>query len=447
MIGVQAVLLVISSQAAWEAVSQNVITDRPPVQVFPNGTFDESVLPMLTEQARQVLPYVMHKAGIADDKLPTFWMAADDEPRFALEQAVVRIAELDFPEGLKAAGVAGMEWWCQVSESGEGSGTMHFDKDEGAASLQQKMIMAMRSTVTYLTDVGTPTAVFNARYRPGPVFENEEIATEGWIVSPKRNKHISFQGDLYHGIFRHIYPNPNRARALRATLLVNYWAFQPLEPYCVPMPLQSANDFPKMPTSVKHPEHPNGPYPSAIEEMDMSPELLQRSSLPCDTGIREDFVWMPRKPPAKGSTMHLKWPKSHLTERKFYHVRRSRFAGDPLPPPGTEQALERGGAQLPYDTADADADHTGRAIELAESGDMAAAISSFRAASRFTPTAAEVWVNLGMALLDEDNKERTRAMRAEAAKSFEMALMIDPNNDEAHDNLRGLKDEYRHEEL
>ena len=109
----------VSSEAVWEAVPQNVITDRSPVQVFPNGTFDESVLPMLTDQARQVLPYVMHKAGIADDKLPTFWMAAGAEPRFALEQAVVRIAELDFPEGLETAGVAGMEWWCQVSESGE----------------------------------------------------------------------------------------------------------------------------------------------------------------------------------------------------------------------------------------------------------------------------------------------------------------------------------------
>ena len=143
-------------------------------------------------------------------------------------------------------------------------------------------------------------------------------------------------------------------------------------------------DFAKMPPDVKHPEHPNGPYPSAIEEMNMSPELLQRFSLPCDTGIREDFVWMPRQQPAKGSTMHLTWPKSHRTERKFYHVQRSRFAGDPLPRPGTEHVLERGGRDLPYDTADADADHTGRAIELAEGGDMAAAISSFRAATIHT---------------------------------------------------------------
>ena len=45
-------------------------------------------------------------------------------------------------------------------------------------------------------------------------------------------------------------------RALRATLLVNYWATQPLEPYCVPMPLQSASDFSKMPEGLSHPPHP-----------------------------------------------------------------------------------------------------------------------------------------------------------------------------------------------
>jgi hypothetical protein len=34
-----------------------------------------------------------------------------------MEQAVMRIAELDFPEGLQAAGVEGMEWWTQVGHT------------------------------------------------------------------------------------------------------------------------------------------------------------------------------------------------------------------------------------------------------------------------------------------------------------------------------------------
>ena len=31
-----------------------------------------------------------------------------------MEEAVRRISELDFPDGLLAAGVKGMEWWVQV---------------------------------------------------------------------------------------------------------------------------------------------------------------------------------------------------------------------------------------------------------------------------------------------------------------------------------------------
>ena len=93
----------VGARKPWDAVPQHVITDRPLLQVFPNGTFDPAVIPLLVQQARDIMPYVMHKAGIDDDKLPTFWLAADAKPRFALEQAVTRIAELDFPDGLAAA--------------------------------------------------------------------------------------------------------------------------------------------------------------------------------------------------------------------------------------------------------------------------------------------------------------------------------------------------------
>ena len=44
------------------------------------------------------------------------------------------------------------------------------------------------------------------------------------LPSLQVNKHISFQGDLYHGILHHIYPPAAAQRGkLRATLLVNYW--------------------------------------------------------------------------------------------------------------------------------------------------------------------------------------------------------------------------------
>ena len=463
----------VSGRQPWDPVPQHVITDRPLLQVFPNGTFAEAALPLLVEQARAIMPYVMRSDnGIDDSKLPTFWLAAGAPARFALEQAVVRIAELDFPDGgLAAAGVAGMEWWCQVSEEGTGSGTMHFDKDEGAASMEQKMIMAMRSTVTYLTDAGSPTAVFHARYKAGPVYEVEEIATEGWIVMPRRNKHISFQGDLYHGIFHHVYPDG--ARRLRATLLVNYWAKQPLAPYCVPMPLQGAGDFASLRgAAADHPPQPRHGAPEAILEIDMSEgreggkegaggeegeegaggegggdggygakkaQKLKRFPLPCDTGIRRDFVWLPPSRPPAGSTSHVVWPPGATrTERQFSHVRASRFAGDPLPAAGEEARL-LGGGRPPYALSDPRADHTAAAIDFDEAGDAAAAVASFRAAARFAPTLSEVWSNLGMALLDEQGHA---AGWAEAEAVFRRAVGLDPANEQAVAHLAsGGKDE------
>ena len=91
----------------------------------------------------------------------------------------------------------------------------------------------MRSTVTYLTSIGSPTAVFNAGYAFGNIFDVEEVGKEAWFIMPKVNKHISFQGDLYHGIFHHVWPSP--VKKLRVTLLVNYWDKMPMEPYCRPL--------------------------------------------------------------------------------------------------------------------------------------------------------------------------------------------------------------------
>jgi hypothetical protein len=236
-----------------------------------------------------------------------------------------------------------------------GSGSLHFDKDEGAASMKQKMILPMRSTVTYLTAVGSPTAVFNAEYRAGPIYDVEEVATEAWIVFPSPNKHISFQGDLYHGIFQHVYPD--RRKDLRATLLVNYWSTKPLSPYCVPFPMQTLTDFDKFADSIAHPPV-DGLMNNTVSELPIvqssghaeGSSRLKRFRVPCDTSIREDYVWLPEEPPPRahtckdgdqggvcsgsgtmrGHTYHVQWPKQYWTERMFHHLRKSRFAGQPV---------------------------------------------------------------------------------------------------------------------
>jgi hypothetical protein len=157
------------------------------------------------------------------------------------------------------------------------------------------MILPMRSTVTYLTSIGSPTAVFNAGYAFGNIFDVEEVGKEAWFIMPKVNKHISFQGDLYHGIFHHVWPSP--VKKLRVTLLVNYWDKKPISPYCVPFPQQDEGDFESLPAGM---EHPPALEDNAIEEirLDMEQDDLVKFRLPCDTGIREDLIWLPRTRPA-----------------------------------------------------------------------------------------------------------------------------------------------------
>jgi hypothetical protein len=110
----------------FEMIESKVFDERPTIEVFTNSTFDPSTIPLLVEQAQMLVPYVMKTGKVKFP--PTFYMGAGDKPTFAMEEAVMRIAELDFPEGLEKAGVMGMEWWCQVAPDGVGTGTMHFDK-------------------------------------------------------------------------------------------------------------------------------------------------------------------------------------------------------------------------------------------------------------------------------------------------------------------------------
>ena len=55
-------------------VDEHVVRDRPLVQLYPRSTFDDRVLPVLIRQAQELMPYVIRKAGIDDDKLPSEYL-------------------------------------------------------------------------------------------------------------------------------------------------------------------------------------------------------------------------------------------------------------------------------------------------------------------------------------------------------------------------------------
>jgi len=92
-----------------------------------------------------------------------------------------------------------------------------------------------------------------------------------------------------------------------------------------------------------------------------------------------------------------------------------------------------------YDLTDPEADHRGHAIKLDEQGDMAGAILSFRAEVGVRPSAAE-WNNLGVAISDPSNRDKTMQQYDEASTCFKNALKMDPENQDAQAGREDLED-------
>jgi hypothetical protein len=182
----------------------------------------------------------------------TFWIPAQGmEPRFALEQFALDIFYHHVPAPVLKdhdMEVSGAEWWCQLRPSPEGTGrysmhcagkddgddddddqkdpffqgiSMHVDKDEELRILAggTTYVHPHLSTVTYLTDLGSPTLIVDCRVQP---FTGEWIVpttssagddknddnhydgdgdgggVHGFISWPSVGKHTSFDGRYLH---------------------------------------------------------------------------------------------------------------------------------------------------------------------------------------------------------------------------------------------------------
>lgn len=159
------------------------------------------------------------------------------QPRSAIEAAVITLFQLDFGDALTP--VIGAEWWFQEQKGpAEGIG-FHYDKDEAFASEHMTMRFPEVSTVTYLSEAGAPTLVFNQTTPDG----NEEVPPlprDAWVVHPRQNRHLVFRGNLHHGtapdLSLHTEGAPRHAEtpntAPRRTLLINFWRTRPMPPNC-----------------------------------------------------------------------------------------------------------------------------------------------------------------------------------------------------------------------
>jgi len=163
----------------------------------------------------------------------TYWLAANTEPRCALEKLAKDVFDLH-TKG-KVAGEdfnalnSGAEWWTLVLDADDDVG-LHWDRDYDMEASTDILVHPHLSTVTYLTNVGGPTVVLGC---VSPM-ESDALGAivgpinEAFISRPAAGKHISFDGRLLHGApaDADIWKNSALAdvrKGSRVTFLVNVW--------------------------------------------------------------------------------------------------------------------------------------------------------------------------------------------------------------------------------
>jgi hypothetical protein len=228
------------------AIQLGVITCANSVMNVPGHTLFtayEDALPVdildsLKEEARKAGKWSAETAdSFMYGQRSTFWFLTDDPaagttppvPRNNVEKAILHLRQFalrDIHANRPNDRILGAEWWVQIRSGSEDIG-FHYDKDEAMASLQSVMKHPLISTVTYLSDIGSPTLIFNQTTNGND--ETPEIPALGYLCYPKLNRHVTFSGDLQHGVLGSA-SQSGRVPEGRVTLLINWWDTQPLEP-------------------------------------------------------------------------------------------------------------------------------------------------------------------------------------------------------------------------
>ena len=233
-------------------------------RVFDNALPDYMINNFYTEILRtdEFVRKAESLKGIIHNKKKTYFMPfcnyLGDRPQIALPRNYIELAILYLANFVTKSNlyelnpgsgrIIGAEWWVQYKEPREPIG-FHYDKDEGTASVEMKMVFPAMSSVYYFDDVedsGTrghmrPTLVFNQTTKDGNT-DKPLIPEVAFMVFPRKNRYFTFKGDLQHGVFE-LKQKPSASEAgkysssnnnkKRLTFLVNFWYQTPLEPYCV----------------------------------------------------------------------------------------------------------------------------------------------------------------------------------------------------------------------
>ncbi len=93
---------------------------------------------------------------------------------------------------------------------------LHFDSDETAIESGKPPMHPIVSSVLYLSDsTGGPTLVTNQLLKG-------DLATEGWLVPPKKNRLATFDAKYLHGVIPGRGPT-TQSTDRRLTFMVGFW--------------------------------------------------------------------------------------------------------------------------------------------------------------------------------------------------------------------------------
>ena len=118
------------------------------------------------------------------------------------EQVILNIAKHDLIHVLPkfvSKHVKGVSWRILISTTGHNHQSCHYDSDEATdyAVKDIPFINPLLSTVTYLSDCGEPTIIFETSQlsNNGTIYH----PTNAYVSMPKMNKHLAFDSRLFHG--------------------------------------------------------------------------------------------------------------------------------------------------------------------------------------------------------------------------------------------------------
>jgi len=125
-----------------------------------------------------------------------------------------------------------IEWWCHARQGGQGH-QLHFDLNEQALFEAQqearmndydspvKLPTHLHPLVSCILYIDAGDSAAGSTLVTDQILTPESRATRGWLVEPKDNRLMAFDGGLLHGVIPKL---PTKQSKHRITLMLGFWS-------------------------------------------------------------------------------------------------------------------------------------------------------------------------------------------------------------------------------